>query len=87
MAEAKINGSEGSKLIQELNNQFANTRTQLDSIRNYIESIKASDKFEQEIFPAKLLIWLLKVNNIKTKLKIWLFTLRKVIYISSLTRI
>ncbi|NOQ25243.1 MAG: DUF4369 domain-containing protein [Bacteroidales bacterium] len=49
MAVAKISGSESSILIQNINNQLANTKVQLDSLTNYAASIKGTNKFEQEI--------------------------------------
>ena len=49
MGKAKISGSESSVLIQNLNNQLVNTKIQLDSLTNYVESIRGTDKFEQEI--------------------------------------
>ena len=49
MGKAKINGSEGSVLVQKLNNRLVDTKEKLDSITNYLESIKGTDKFDQQI--------------------------------------
>lgn len=49
MSKSKIMGSEGSKLAQKINNQFATTKHKLDSIAGYIEKIKDTPKFDQEI--------------------------------------
>ena len=49
MSKAKINGSESSVMVQKLNNQLVNTKEKLDSITNYLESIKETDKFNQQI--------------------------------------
>ncbi|MFC2151382.1 thioredoxin-like domain-containing protein [Bacteroidota bacterium] len=49
LGRAKITGSEGSILVQKINNQLADTKSKLDSIVKYIESIKGTSKFDQEI--------------------------------------
>ena len=49
MSKAKINGSEGSILVQKINNQLVDTKEKLDSITNYLESIKGTDKLDQQI--------------------------------------
>ncbi|MFC2096471.1 thioredoxin-like domain-containing protein [Bacteroidota bacterium] len=49
LSNAQINGSESSGLVQKINTQLAETRSKLDSIKNYIEEIKDTDNFEQEI--------------------------------------
>ncbi len=49
MSKAKITGSEGSILVQKINNQLVDTKEKLDSITKYLESIKGTDKFNQQI--------------------------------------
>ncbi|MDA3953169.1 MAG: TlpA disulfide reductase family protein [Bacteroidales bacterium] len=49
MSKAIIKGSESSGLIQKINNQLIDTKARLDSLTDYIETIKGSDKFDQEI--------------------------------------
>jgi len=49
MADAQITGSEGSVLVQKINRQMAGTKSKLDSIVAYIETIEGTDRFEKEI--------------------------------------
>ncbi len=49
LSQAIIEGSESSLLVQKINNQLSDTRTKLDSIKNYIETIIDTDKLTQEI--------------------------------------
>ncbi|MCK5169885.1 MAG: AhpC/TSA family protein [Bacteroidales bacterium] len=49
ISKAKINGSESSVLVQKLNDQLVDTKEKLDSITNYLESIKGTEKFNQQI--------------------------------------
>ena len=49
MGKAKIIGSEGSQLVQKLNNQLIETKEKLDSINNIVESLKESADFDQQI--------------------------------------
>lgn len=49
MSKANIIGSDGSVLVQKINNQLANTKEKLDSIRKYIDSIDNQDRLNQEI--------------------------------------
>jgi len=49
LSKAQIEGSKSSVLVQKINNQLIETRSKLDSIKKYIETIKNTDKFSQEI--------------------------------------
>lgn len=49
MGKATINGSEGSVLVQKLNNQLVETKEKLDSIKKIIDAIQGTEKFNQQI--------------------------------------
>lgn len=49
MSKANIIGSEGSVLVQKLNNQLANTKSKLDSVKKYIDSIENNEQLNKEI--------------------------------------
>lgn len=49
MSAANIIGSEGSVLVQKINNQLASTKEKLDSIKRYIDSIESQDQLNAEI--------------------------------------
>lgn len=49
MSKANIIGSEGSVLVQKLNNQLANTKAKLDSVKKYIDSIENNEQLNKEI--------------------------------------